>query len=135
MEENMDFWWENEERASCWEYWYLTGMDEFNPKKPKKGGPLEQEWQEELDRRLQSSKLSKEEWHILEGMRQKRDMERATQEERELGVKWTCKACGAIYRVKTPFFNLYCSECLSELKSKRFLDVDKEKLDYWMLEE
>lgn len=136
MGENRDFWWESEERASCWEYWYLAGMDGVNSKKIKKGDTWEQEWQEELDRRSQSSTLPEHEERFLEIMRDVEEERRlAVQEEKELGVIWVCPACGAIYRVKTPFFNLSCSECLSELESKRILDVDKEKLGYWMLEE
>ncbi len=126
MGENMDFCWENEDRASGWEYWYSAGMKGFNSERVKKQKESAQwDW----------DRPSQEERRLLKEMRLKK---KAMLREIKVGVEWVCNELGChsnTYFVKTPFSKLYCSECLAELKSNRILPVDEKKIGYWILEE
>ena len=135
MKENKVFWWENEELDSYWEYWYLAGINGFNPKKTKKGDSyngiknnkqeLQQMWLDELERR-KSLKLPEEEKYLIEKIKQ----------EKKFGIKWKCCKCYKEYRVKTPFRELYCFDCLGKLlKETSVLPLMKVKTGYWILEE
>ena len=127
---------EDENGVSCWESWYLSGVYGFDPKKPRGVGPWEQEWQEELERRSQSRKLTEAEYRYQERLQEEVDKKQEMlQDEMSLGAIWICLECRHVYRVKTPFLKLYCSNCLTELKDRRILPLGKLKFSYWMLEE
>lgn len=74
-----------------------------------------EEWLYELIRRKKSEPTLGEKFE-LEMMRR----------EKELGVRWICYKCNAVYYVKTYFDELYCSRCLFILVSKRLLPSGKD---------
>jgi len=118
---------DEEDDYNGWERWFLIGLDSpYYPSSMVKSGSWAQESDE--DEEIESSELSPEELErcFLDRMR----------EEIEQGVEWFCPSCSETYHVKTPFYALFCSECLGELiKGRSVLPPSNFKKGYWMLEE
>jgi len=98
-----------EDRWEDWGKWYLAGINEegCQQRNRKRKDPYCYEWEEEIKMRKQIDWMPDYERAVWDTMRQ----------EKEEGVQWTCKHCGAEYRVRTSFLRLYCLRCLCKLTS------------------